>query len=119
MILTSIVSTDYLSAISMTDIIGYIASICMVFGYMPQAIYTIRTRKTDDIAMSTFLLMAIGGFFFAVQGYMLGNMPLLLTNIITTTSSAIVFGIKLYNDHFKIKDQDIDRVRHEEKKEEQ
>lgn len=118
MIVTSLVSTDYFSAVSITDIIGYIASICMVFGYMPQAIYTIRTRKTDDIAMSTFLLMAIGGFFFAVQGYMLGNMPLLLTNIITTSSSAIVFGIKLYNDHFKIKDKDIDCVRRDEKEDE-
>ncbi|MBP5314956.1 MAG: PQ-loop repeat-containing protein, partial [Muribaculaceae bacterium] len=53
-----------------TDIIGYIASITMVLGYLPQTIRTIRTRSTDDIALGTFILMAIGGLFFAIQGGM-------------------------------------------------
>ncbi len=96
-----------------SDIIGYIASICMVFGYLPQTIHTIRTRKTDDIALGTFLLMGIGGFFFGLQGFLLGNLPLLLTNIITFTLSAIIFGIKMYNDYFHIKDKDIDRTKRE------
>ncbi len=102
----------------LSDIIGYIASICMVFGYLPQTIHTIRTRKTDDIAMGTFLLMGIGGFFFGLQGFLLGNIPLLLTNIITFTLSAIIFGIKMHNDYFRIKDSDIDRVNREEKRDE-
>lgn len=45
------------------DIIGYAAAICMVFGYFPQAIYTIRTRDTDGIALPTFLLMFLGSVF--------------------------------------------------------
>ena len=102
----------------LSDIIGYIASICMVFGYLPQTIHTIRTRKTDDIAMGTFLLMGIGGFFFGLQGFLLGNIPLLLANLITFTLSAIIFGIKMHNDYFRIKDSDIDRVNREEKRDE-
>ncbi len=88
---------------NLADIIGYAASICMVLGYMPQAIYTIRTHDTDGIALPTFLMMGVGGFFFAIQGYLLKNWPLLITNVITTTSSAIVFGIKIYNDYWKKK----------------
>ncbi len=84
-------------------IIGYLAAICMVLGYLPQAIYTIRTRDTDGIALPTFLLMGLGSVFFVVQGIMLGNIPLVVTNVITGTSSAIIFGIKMYNDHFKKK----------------
>lgn len=45
------------------DIIGYAAAICMVFGYFPQAIYTIRTRDTDGIALPTFLLMFLDRYF--------------------------------------------------------
>lgn len=45
-------------------IVGYLAAICMVCGYLPQAVYTIRTRDTDGIALPTFLLMGFGGFFF-------------------------------------------------------
>ena len=108
MTLAAMAFIDYVTTLSATGIVGYIASICMIFGYLPQTIHTIRTRKTDDIAVGTFLLMGIGGFFFGLQGWMLGNIPLLLTNIITFTLSAIIFGIKMYNDHFKIKDSDID-----------
>ncbi len=73
----------------------------MVCGYMPQAIYTIRTRDTDGIAMPTFLLMGLGSIFFVIQGFMLDNWPLVITNLLTGTSSAITFGIKIYNDYFR------------------
>jgi MtN3 and saliva related transmembrane protein len=86
---------------NLTDIIGYTASICLVLGYMPQAIYTIRTHDTDGIALPTFLMMGLGGIFFAIQGLLLENWPLFITNVITTVSSAIVFGIKMYNDYWK------------------
>ncbi|MCM1336849.1 MAG: PQ-loop domain-containing transporter [Candidatus Amulumruptor caecigallinarius] len=82
-------------------IVGYAAAICMVMGYLPQAWYTIRTRETDGIALPTFLLLAAGSVFFVIQGIMLSNIPLVITNAITTVSSAIVFGIKIHNDYFK------------------
>ena len=83
------------------EIIGYIACVTMVLGYMPQAIKTIQTRSTDDIAMPTFLLMAIGGMCFFIQGILLDNMPLIITNVLTTTASVIITVIKIYNDYFK------------------
>ena len=85
------------------NIVGYAAAICMVLGYMPQAIYTMRTRNTDGIALPTFLLMGLGSIFFVVQGIMLGNVPLYVTNIITGVSSVIITGIKIYNDYIKPK----------------
>ncbi|MDE6489987.1 MAG: hypothetical protein K2L49_02385 [Muribaculaceae bacterium] len=81
-----------------TTVIGYMACVCMVMGYMPQAIHTMRTRQTDAIATPTFLLMGLGSIFFVVQGIILGNWPLVITNVITTAASAIVFGIKIHND---------------------
>lgn len=86
------------------NIFGYAAAICMVFGYLPQAIYTIRTRDTDGIALPTFLLMGAGGAFFIVQGVLTHNLPLVITNSITTACSIIVFSIKIYNDYSKKRD---------------
>ena len=83
------------------SIIGYTASICMILGYLPQAIVTIRTRDTDGIALPTFLLLGFGSIFFVIQGIMLGNWPLMITNTITTISSARVFAIKIHNDRMK------------------
>ena len=86
------------------EICGYIATVGMIFGYLPQAITTIRTRNTDGIALPTFLMMGIGGLAFMLQG--LVHRPgiiwsLFLTNLVTASCSAIVFGIKIYNDYFK------------------
>lgn len=88
------------------NICGIVASAGMILGYLPQAVETIRTRNTDGIALPTFLMMAIGGFAFMLQGLL--HKPdiiwsLFLTNLITSTCSSIVFGIKIYNDYFKKK----------------
>ena len=34
-------------------IIGYVAAICMVFGYLPRAISTVSTRDTEGIVLQT------------------------------------------------------------------
>jgi len=88
------------------EVLGWIASVTLILGYLPQAIQTIRTRNTDGIALPTFLMMAVGGLCFMLQGIL--HKPdilwaLFITNLVTTTCSVIVFGIKVYNDYFKTK----------------
>ncbi len=88
------------------EICGMVASVGMILGYLPQAVETIRTRNTEGIALPTFLMMAVGGFAFMLQGLL--HKPdiiwsLFLTNLITTSCSCIVFSIKIYNDYFKKK----------------
>jgi len=95
----------------LSDIIGYAGSIGLLLGYIPQAWETMRTRQTDGIAVPTFLMTGIGSLLFAVQGLMLDNMPLFITNVITTVCSAIVFGIKMYNDYFKKKDPEKEKTK--------
>ena len=88
------------------DIFGVVASLGLIFGYLPQAIQTIRTRNTDGISLPAFLLMSVGGIAFMLQG--LFHKPeilwaLFLTNLVTSVCSCIVFVIKLYNDYFRKK----------------
>ena len=82
-------------------IIGYTASLCMILGYLPQAIVTMKTRDTDGIAMPTFCMLGLGSIFFVVQGALLGNWPLVITNVITTLCSVVIFGMKVHNDRRK------------------
>ena len=86
------------------ELCGWIASITMILGYLPQAIKTMRTRETDSIALPTFLMMGLGGMCFMLQGIL--HKPdvlwaLFITNLITTSCSLIVFAIKVYNDYIK------------------
>ncbi|MDE6146014.1 MAG: hypothetical protein K2O38_06365 [Muribaculaceae bacterium] len=83
------------------SIVGYMASICMICGYLPQAVQTIRTRETDGIAMPTFLALGAGSVLFVAQGILIDNMPIVLANTITTICSVIITIIKLRNDRRK------------------
>lgn len=83
---------------------GYVASIGMILGYLPQAISTIRTRNTDGIALPTFLMMAIGALAFVIQGLLHKDgiiWSMVITNAVTCTCSCVVFAIKIHNDYFK------------------
>lgn len=80
------------------NIVGALAAICMICGYLPQAVYTMRTRDTDGIAMPTFLAMGFGSVFFIVQGALTANWPLIVTNTITAVCAAIITVIKIRND---------------------
>ena len=94
------------------QICGWVASIGLILGYVPQAIQTIKTRQTDDIALPTFLMIGVGGIAFMLQGAMIGwseGWSLFLTNLITTLCSVVIFGIKIYNDYFKKKDKKDDK----------
>lgn len=75
----------------------------MILGYMPQAIVTIRTRQTDGIAMPTFCMLGLGSLFFVINGILWGNIPLVITNVITLVCSVIIFAIKIHNDNKKKK----------------
>lgn len=91
---------------SFYDFCSSAASIFLILGYLPQAIETMRTHKTDGIALPTFLMTALGGIFFMIQGLI--HEPeiiwsLFITNFITTICSLIVFGMKIYNDYIKKK----------------
>lgn len=87
----------------LVHICGWIASIGLILGYLPQAIQTIRTQNTDGISLPGFIMMAVGCFAFVIQGFLLGNYYLLLTNFITFTCSVIIFTIKMKNDYGKKK----------------
>ena len=82
-------------------ICGYVASIGLILGFLPQAITTIRTRNTSGISVPAFLLMAIGAFAFMLQGLL--HRPgiiwsMFITNAITGICSTIIFIIKMIND---------------------
>ena len=83
------------------NICGWIGSLGLILGYLPQAIHTIRTRDTDGISLPGFIMMAVGAFAFVVQGLVSANYYLALTNFITFSCSVIIFAIKMYNDYYQ------------------
>ena len=92
------------------QIFGWLGSFGLIFGYLPQAIQTSRTRNTDGISLPGFIMMAVGSFCFMCQGLLLcieqgieTGIFIFITNFITAACAAIIFIIKMHNDHFKKK----------------
>ena len=83
------------------DVTGMVAAATIVVGYLPQTIKAIRTRSTDDIAMTSFLLITVGALLFVAQGLLTGNYYLAVANFLTSCMSTIVVIIKLNNDRKK------------------
>ena len=88
---------------TLPTIIGYTGTVCLLCGYIPQAWPPIRPRDTEGIAWPPFLSLGAGSLLFAVQGALLGNIPLLIANAVTAMASALIFGIKIANDRIKRK----------------
>ena len=92
------------------QIFGWLGSIGLILGYLPQAIQTIRTRQTDGISLPGFCMMTLGSVCFMSQGLMLCfrqgievGIFFFITNFITAGCASIIFVIKMKNDHNKKK----------------
>ncbi|MDE6300348.1 MAG: hypothetical protein K2M19_01350 [Muribaculaceae bacterium] len=84
---------------TVSEIVGYAAAVCMICGYLPQAVATIKSRDTEGIALPTFLMLGLGSLLFVIQGVLGRIWSLALANTIPLICSVIIFAIKLRNDY--------------------
>lgn len=84
-----------------SDIIGSIAAIAMVFGYLPQTVRTVRTRSTDDIATGTFLMMGFGSAWLRRAGHPDRQHPPVRHQPPHDDHEFDRLRVKIYNDYFK------------------
>jgi len=64
-------------------LIGFIAALCTTISFLPQAIKTIKTKKTKDISLPTYVILATGVSLWTVYGYFNNDMPVFISNGLT------------------------------------
>jgi MtN3 and saliva related transmembrane protein len=79
----------------MESFIGLLAAILTTAAYVPQAYKTIKTRSTGDLSMITFSTLFIGVIMWLIYGILIGDIPLILANIVTSGLTGIIFYMKL------------------------
>jgi len=77
------------------SLIGIIAAILTTGAFVPQAFKTIRTRKTEDLSLVTFLMIFIGTILWCIYGISIGDKPLIFANGITACLSGIIVAMKI------------------------
>ena len=86
----------------MVEIIGYFAAFLTTSSFLPQAMTSIKNRNTAGISLMMYSLFVVGIFFWLLYGIFLGNMIIIISNIITLISAATILAIKLQNIYRKV-----------------
>lgn len=79
----------------MIELIGVIAGLLTLLGYLPQTIKTMRTRKTDDLAISTFVIIGLSAVSWTTYGLFSAQPAIWFTNGVVAACSVIIVFIKL------------------------
>ena len=77
--------------------IGFLAAILTTFSFLPQAILTLRTRKTDEISLVMYLMLNIGIICWLVYGVVRDDVALILANSVTLLFSLPILFVKSSN----------------------
>ena len=78
------------------DIFGYFAAILTTAAFLPQLIKTLKTKKADDVSLTTLVMFIIGVLSWIIYGYTISSKPILIANLI----SFILNKIKVINRKF-------------------
>jgi MtN3 and saliva related transmembrane protein len=95
---TSHAYSDKLLYFAQTNIIGYIVGVLTLLGYLPQTVKTIRTHRTKDLSMFTFLTTGVPAILWTLYGLGSDRPAIWLTNGVVAVCSLIILSIKLKED---------------------
>lgn len=82
-------------ALSLTSMIGFLAAFFTTAAFLPQAIRTIQTRDTHGISLLMYLLFTAGVALWLTYGLMLGDLPLIVANLVTLVLALTVLAFKI------------------------
>ncbi len=78
-----------------TTLIGIIAALCTTSSFLPQVVKTLRSKRTKDISLSMYAILATGLFLWLLYGLILRDVPLILANGVSFGFAMCVVLLKL------------------------
>ena len=78
------------------DIFGYLAAILTTAAFLPQLIKTLKTKKADDVSLTTLIMFIIGVLSWIIYGYKISSSPILIANLITLILNLMILISKIY-----------------------
>ena len=76
-------------------ITGFVAAVFTTSAFLPQAIKIIRTKKTSDISLLMYSVMAIGSFLWLLYGIFLQELPIIVANSIGLVFVCSILVLKI------------------------
>lgn len=79
----------------MLELIGFVAGALTIIAYFPQAIKTIKTRKTRDLSLPTFVALTSSAVLWTIYGIGEAKPAIYITNGVVATLSLVILVIKI------------------------
>jgi MtN3 and saliva related transmembrane protein len=86
---------DGVDGVTFTTAIGLVAATCTTVAFIPQVLKAWQTRSTSDISAGMFLLLVVGIVLWLIYGAILGDLPLIVANVVTLCLAATILAFKL------------------------
>ena len=78
------------------DLFGYFAAILSTVAFLPQLIKTLKTKRADDVSLTTLIMFIIGVISWIIYGYKISSSPILIANLITLILNLMILISKVY-----------------------
>ncbi|REL38782.1 hypothetical protein DYD21_02180 [Rhodohalobacter sp. SW132] len=76
-------------------IIGLMAGFCTTVAFLPQVMKTWKTKSAKDISLGMYLIFCTGVGLWLTYGIMIGDLPIILTNVVTLVLALSILFFKL------------------------
>ncbi|MBW2674032.1 MAG: SemiSWEET transporter [Deltaproteobacteria bacterium] len=80
---------------STADIIGFTAAVICSISMTPQVIKIYRTKKTDDLSLGAFSVLASGLFLWLVYGLLIHSIPIMAGNAVGGSFTLYIIVMKI------------------------
>lgn len=72
------------------ELLGFLAAACTTFASLPQIVKIMRDRHTADISLGANVLLSSGIFLWAIYGFAIGSLSMVMAN---SFSLMMILGI--------------------------
>ena len=77
------------------EFFGYFAAILTTLAFIPQLIKTLKTKKADDVSLTTLIMFLTGVAAWIIYGIQISSRPILIANTITFLLNFLILVFKL------------------------
>jgi len=96
--LTDMFPADLLSPdVFNVELIGFVAAFFTSASFLPQAIMVIRSRKTDGLSLTMYMMFTCGISLWLTYGIVTMAWPLICANTVTITLASCILSIMISN----------------------
>lgn len=77
------------------EIIGFLAGALTTTAFIPQVVKTAKSRKTDDISLTMYIVFNSGVLLWLIYGIFITSLPIILANAVTLALGLTILFFKI------------------------